>query len=185
MNVEAVILTGGASRRMGQDKASLLVDGVPLAERIVSSLLRAGVPVTVLGRSPIEGAAFLPDAEDFSGPLSALARFKPSAGTVFLTSCDVPLFDVELVGVLARQLNESEAVTPVIEGYRQPLSALYRASAFDRLPALIAQGKRSMMAWLDSLDVDEIDEAGIVRAGLDPRCLASANTPEELAWLLA
>src|SRR5580692_6938300 len=97
MNVEAVVLTGGRGRRMGDDKARIVIDGVPMGLRLVRSLLSLEIPVTVLGREPIEGAAFVPDADAYAGPLAALEIFVPSHQHVFIASCDLPRFDSRLV----------------------------------------------------------------------------------------
>ena len=44
------VLTGGRSSRMGQDKATLPVDGVPMAARVAGALRRAGAePVLAVG----------------------------------------------------------------------------------------------------------------------------------------
>jgi molybdopterin-guanine dinucleotide biosynthesis protein A len=180
--MEAVLLTGGASRRMGRDKATLLVEGTPQAERLLAALKSIGQPVTVLGRQALEGAAFLSDEEEFGGPLSALARFVPSEERVFVLSCDLPLFDPRTVEGLRSHLGDADAAVPILDGWRQPLCALYRARSFSRLPGLLAEGRRSLMAWLDRIDVVEVEPA---KLGVDPICLRSANTPEELESLLA
>ena len=183
MEIEAVVLTGGASRRMGEDKASLLIEGVPLAERIVSTLLAAGLPVTVLGRSPVQRAAFIEDAKDYAGPLSALAAFAPSAEFVQVLSCDLPLFDPGIVSLLRGEIGEMDAAVPVVGGYRQPLAAMYRASAFDIVSAILESGRQSMMAWLGALKSVEVLEDRLRADGIDPRSLTGVNTPQELASL--
>ena len=99
-SIEAVVLTGGESRRMGFDKASIAIDGVPQADRIVRQFLAAGLPVTVLGRQPINGAAFLPDEEMFGGPIAALTRFVPSAEFVFVSSCDLRVCHIKKMPAL-------------------------------------------------------------------------------------
>lgn len=184
MDLEAVLLTGGASRRMGQDKASLVVHGEPLADRMVRILTEANIPVTVLGRQPVEGASFLEDAEDYAGPLSALSRFQPQAPLVLVLSCDMPLFDMRIVDLLIDSLGSADAAVPVVGTYRQPLAALYHRSTFEQISSTMVLRGRSMMAWLKSMKVAEVDEQQIISSGLDLRCLMGVNTSEELATLL-
>ena len=93
MDIEAILLTGGASRRMGVDKAALTVGGMPLGEKIARELAKTCDRVTVLGKHPIPGLEFLADEGDYEGPLLALSRFKPTRQHVFVASCDLPLFD--------------------------------------------------------------------------------------------
>lgn len=185
--MHALLLTGGASRRMGRDKATLLVDGRPIGRRMVEIFTEAGIPVTVLGRQAIEGAEFFPDAEAFTGPLVAISSFAASrafAGPVFIASCDMPRFEARLTATLLASIGEFDAAVPCLAGCRQPLCALYQPSAFDILPVVVQEGKRSMMAWLERLRVRELDESTLAAAGIDSSALAGANTQEEFSRLL-
>jgi len=178
MTLEAVVLTGGRSRRMGQDKASLSIEGVPQARRIVNQLASHGLAVTILGREPIEGAAFLKDKEEFGGPIAALAAFTPTTDAVFVTSCDLPNFDVALIDLLSQKIGTAEACAPVTDGFRQPLCALYKREAFDKLASLEDQ---CAMSWLNALDTQLVSEDELRSAGIDPASTRGANTPEEFA----
>jgi molybdopterin-guanine dinucleotide biosynthesis protein A len=191
MRVEAVLLTGGKSSRMGEDKSLLIIEGVPQAERIASQLKGIDVAVTVLGKSPLEGCAFLEDEDLHAGPTAALAKFQPSASHVFVASCDLPRFDARLVRLLAETIGDREAAVPDVNGFRQPLCALYRAEAFDRLRDLMRpqsssqEGvKQCAMGWLDALETVVVPEEDIRTAGIDPNSAQGANTKEELKALL-
>lgn len=181
VSIEAVLLTGGASRRMGTDKSLLEVAGKPLAERIAKELSAKNLAVTVLGREPIEGFGFLPDSVDYAGPLEALSRFGPSAELIAVLACDLPRLDGSVIMKFADELDEEvDAIVPVVNGKRQPLCSIYRHRAWGRMPA---EGKRSMMAWLDQLQVRELDEDRLLAIGIDPQTLRGFNTPEEFREL--
>lgn len=181
MRVEAVLLTGGKSSRMGEDKSLLIIDGRPQGERIAWELLRHDVPVTVLGQLPIYGCSFLKDEEEYAGPLGALSRFAPQADAVFVASCDLPLFDARIVSLLGDRIGDHQAAVPEVNGYRQPLCALFRASSFEKLSDLDGQ---CAMGWLDALDTVVVPEEDIRTAGIDPNSAQGANTKEELKALL-
>ena len=168
---------------MGTDKASLVVDGVPLADQIASHLLAAGYPVTVCGPEQIEGCAFVPDATVHAGPLAALANFKPRALFVFVTACDLPRFDAGLVALLRSRIGSCDVAVPSIAGRLQPLAALYSANAFTIAAHLLNRGKRSMMAWLDALNVQSVEESVLLANRIALEAVASANTPEDFARL--
>lgn len=171
MILEGVLLTGGAGRRMGADKASLLVDGVPLGERLAALLAEVCERVTVLGRSPIAGYGFLADAEEFAGPLAALARFEPVADRVMVVSCDLPRLTLEAIRALVA-VEAPGAVVPEVEGRLQPLCGVYRAEAFAVAAELVAGGEKRLMAWLDRLEVRRVEPAS-------PQLFANVNTVEE------
>ena len=185
MNIEAVILTGGASRRMGSSKARLLVHGKPMAERIAAGLHEHVSKVTVLGREPIDGCDFLADQEDYAGPLVALSRFVPRADIVFVVSCDLPRFDGKLVDVLVSLLDGAQAVVPELDGHRQPLCAIYDARAWDTLHEVIGEGQKGLMSWLDRIECHVVHSNKLARLGIDERSLEGANTPDEFAHLIA
>ena len=184
VEIEAVLLTGGASARMGTDKAELLLDGVPLAKRIAQALLDKKISVTVLGKKPIDGCAFVPDQQEYAGPLSALAGFTPANDIVFVASCDLVRFDVQVVDLLLSKLGENEIAVPEVKDRKQPLCALYRREAFNKIAPLLAQGRRSVMAWLDILEQVVITERDFRAAGIDVRSALGANTLEEFDALM-
>ena len=175
MNVEAIVLTGGASRRMGTDKSKMDVDGFPLAKLVVDKILAAGIAVTVLGREPVE----------FAGPLAAIGSFVPSEELVFAGSCDLVLFNARLIETLRSTIGEADAAVPSVGGRLQPLCALYRASAFAIARDLLRDGAKSMMAWLDRLEFKTVTETQIQEAGIETRSVMGVNTIDEWNAALA
>ncbi|MBS1705165.1 MAG: NTP transferase domain-containing protein [Armatimonadetes bacterium] len=178
---EAVLLTGGASRRMGTDKASLDAGNGPLGPVLARGLSEANWPVTVLGRDPISGFDFLQDEGDFQGPIVALKKFQPARDLVFVLSCDVPLFDPKTPDKFLSILGEGEAVIPSISGKLQPLCALYRSSAWSHLRN---SGLSRVMEWIDCLQARIATETTLVERGIDPRSVMGVNTREDLRILL-
>jgi molybdopterin-guanine dinucleotide biosynthesis protein A len=170
--MQAILLTGGESRRMGTDKASLMVGGVPLAVKIARALAEAGAEVTVLGREPIDGYRFQPDETPHSGPLVALASFRPAEEFVFVSSCDLPLFTSSVVSTLRGEIRDYDAAVPLLEERLQPLCALYRASSLLVASQMVAAGETRIMRWLDRLNIRTVPELVGAR---------NVNTPDELA----
>lgn len=125
------------------------------------------------------------DQEEFAGPLIALSRFVPTAGAVFVASCDLPRFDGCLVPFLNSRREGWQAVVPQADGHLQPLCAVYSADAWVTLTHAVEEGKRSLMAWLELLRYRTIDPEEIANAGIDPLAIRGANSPEEWARLRA
>jgi molybdenum cofactor guanylyltransferase len=179
-NRSALLLTGGSSRRMGTDKASLIVGNEPLAQRLARQLLDNGWKPTVLGRSGLEGYAFLPDREPNAGPLAALRGFSPTSDLIFVLSCDVPLFDPILCEVLANLIGAKDAAIPMIQGKIQPLCALYRKEAWQKL---VEVPSNRIFDWVETLDSLIVSEGEFHKLGADPVWCAGANTPQEFRSL--
>ena len=184
-NIEAVVLTGGASIRMGQNKAELLIDGIPMAQRIVQELADIQLPITVLGRNPIEGAQFQMDLDHYGGPLAALAGFTPKKDLVFVTSCDLPLFDARVVHFLYSRMFKADGVVPIINGRHQPLCALYQASSLAIARGIFALGERRIMKWLDRLELLEVNEADFINASIPTVSVMGVNTREEFERIVS
>lgn len=183
-SVEAVILAGGSSRRMGRDKALIDVNGQPQAVRIASELSLVCSNVTVLGGLPVSDLPHMPDGQPFSGPLTALAGFVPIRDFVMVVSCDLPRFDGRVVSLLLERIGSQQAAIPSLAGRLQPLCGLYDSSSWDVARAVVSGGSTRMMDWIDRLSVREVADDAILLVGLDPRCVANANTREELDSLL-
>jgi molybdopterin-guanine dinucleotide biosynthesis protein A len=158
---------------MGRDKAKLLVEGEPLAARIARLIRERDIPVTALGREPIEGCAFHPDEEEFAGPLAALSGFKPNRARVFVASCDLTGFNPAVIDLLDARLTSYDAAIPLSNRKLQPLCALYRASAFDQLSQLAATGEKRIMRWIDSLRIVEVED-------VEESWVRNVNTPDDL-----
>jgi len=164
---------------MGRDKATIEIGGVPQGVRMVKLLMSCGIPVTVLGRSPIDGADFLADRSEFMGPVSALCQVEPKCELFFLLACDILLFDPLIIRVLEGAIGSRMATVPEFGGRLQPFCALYRSASLTAIA-----GCHSMMDWVGKLELSIVTEADILQAGLDPRCVLGANTLEELESLI-
>lgn len=143
MDIEAYILIGGRSSRLGRDKAFVRVGGTSLAQRAIETVRRskvAGKLTCVAGNDTqlaIEAitldAPFIFDLVPGRGPLGGLHAALSNAVNewIFLLACDMPLVTPELVTLLAGRVSDDEAaVVPVQgDGRLQPLCAFYRKAA--------------------------------------------------------
>lgn len=162
--IEGVLLTGGASTRMGRDKASIVISGVSLGQRTALRLEEVCEKITVLGPEPIYDHPNQPDLEALAGPLAALADFTPTHELVFVLACDMPDVTPAALRQLADAIGDADAAVPIAGGRLHPTCALYRASAFGLARTTISEGKRNLMAWLDRLQIVEVPfEEAIVR----------------------
>ncbi|MHB1536084.1 MAG: molybdenum cofactor guanylyltransferase [Acidimicrobiales bacterium] len=186
MTVAALLLTGGASRRMGCDKGTLALGDETVAERcgrlldVVASLALEVGPG--LSRLPA-----VPDDTPGAGPLAAVAtggqalRAAGHRGSVLVVATDLPRLTVEMLQWLAGY-PASGAVIPVVAGRRQPLCARYRLGDLDLASRLVVGGCQRVAAWTDQLEVTEVGPTDWADAG-DPDVLADADTPEEWSRL--
>ncbi|MFJ2739614.1 DUF6457 domain-containing protein [Streptomyces sp. NPDC087440] len=143
---DAVVLSGGAGRRLGGvDKAAVRVGGRTLLARVLTACEGARTTVVVGGRHttarPVTWAREDPPG---GGPLAALAAGvrETGAALILVLSVDLPFVDRVTVDTLVRSLaadpHADAALLVDATGRDQPLVALYRAEPLHRELALLA-----------------------------------------------
>ena len=131
-DVEGFILVGGASRRMGTDKAQLTLGGSTVLERVAHELAAVASSVTLVGARKDYGVS-LPNVADFHEAYGALggihtAMTVAKADWILVVACDLPFVTSRLFECLVSNLTASrDAVVPIqADGRPQPVCALYR-----------------------------------------------------------
>lgn len=170
--IEGILLTGGASRRMGRDKASIDLGGETMAERAARVLLEVCDRVTVLGPQAVLGLSCIPDRETHGGPLAAMADFEPEGRLVLVLACDMPKMDAAVFRTLIDQIDDADCAVAVANGRIHPTVGVYKPSAFRRAREARTEAKRSLMAWLERLRV--------VKVELAPAYLLNVNADSDL-----
>lgn len=174
--VAGVVLAGGASRRMGRDKALIAVDGIPMVVRVASVLRDAGCdPVAVVGGDTDAlgalGLTVVPDEHPGAGPLGGIiTALRWASGPVIVTACDLPHLDpVTVRAVIAAPPAEvAVATTDRVE----PLLARWDHSALTALTAAHDAGERAVHVALAHLRW--------VGVHVQPEALRNVNTPGDL-----
>jgi molybdopterin-guanine dinucleotide biosynthesis protein A len=143
--VAGVLLTGGASRRMGTDKARLVVNGETLAARGARVLSEVCDPVIEVGPS-VSGLPAIREDPPGAGPLVALLAGVGALGnprTVVLLACDLPLVDARLLRLLV-EWPGTGTVIPIVDGRFQYACARYGPAALDEALAALRSGVSSL-----------------------------------------
>lgn len=160
-----MVLTGGGSRRLGTDKATAVVAGRRMVDRVIAQLPE--VPVVVVGPDPgIPGVVVTREDPPGGGPAAGIAAALEHVCTpwVAVIAADMP-FAVPMVMALPRK---ADAVIPVAQGVPQPLCAWYRVDALRGLGPGV-----SMRAVLKTLDAQFVE--------VDERTVFDIDGPDDLA----
>lgn len=160
-----VVLTGGASRRMGSDKALLPIAGTAMAVRVAKALAEGGCrPVWCQGGDATALAALglSVHADDLpgAGPLGAIGTAlsavagDAAARDVVVAACDLPDLDAATVAALvaAAQGQPEASVVVAADASGPHLLGLWRAATAERVAGLLADGVRSYRQALERLD---------------------------------
>jgi molybdopterin-guanine dinucleotide biosynthesis protein A len=178
-----VVLCGGASRRMGRDKALLEVDGEPMALRVAAALRAAGATeVFAVGGDAAAltdlGLDVRPDEWPGAGPLAgtitALAAAREEL--VLVAACDLLRPTPSALGDTVRALVDHRGAVgavPVLDGHRQWGQAAWHVRVAPALLRAFETGERSLRRSAEDLLVVEL-------AGFEPAALADADVPADL-----
>jgi len=136
MNISAVLLAGGESRRMGRDKATLLFHGKPLWQ-IQLELLRRLEPdeIFVSARTDPEwrpaDVQFVADDPPLRGPLGGIAASlaQMHTGHLLALAIDMPFMSEQYLKFLCDQIEPRAGVVPMIESRAEALAAIYPREA--------------------------------------------------------
>ena len=151
LEASAVVLAGGASRRMGRDKRLLPwgvdTDGQPrtLLQAVIDTLAAvAGDVIVVANDQPdVAGARVVPDAIPGSGSLGGILSGVEAAryDRVFVAAADMPFLHAGLVRDLLDRLEGHDAVVPVIGSRPEPLHAVYSRAVAPAARSQIERGQ--------------------------------------------
>jgi molybdopterin-guanine dinucleotide biosynthesis protein A len=164
-HLDAIVLAGGDSRRMGADKATLAFGDSTLVETAVGILqpVFRKVIVVTRDRSSLSGldVEILEDDSQLQGPLVGVARGlnHSDAPWCFVAACDMPFLQVEVIKGMAGHLTECDAVIPEFQGRLQTLHAFYRSSCLPVAQELLAQGNSSVRALASNVRVTQLSES--------------------------
>ncbi|MFZ4858006.1 MAG: formate dehydrogenase accessory sulfurtransferase FdhD [Desulfuromonadaceae bacterium] len=185
--ITGVILAGGASRRMGSNKALLEVDGRAIISRTYRTLASLFHEVIIVTNSP-DDYDFLPcrkvpDIYANFGSIAGLhsALTHSSTAHTFVTACDMPFLDQSIIRYLCHLQQEEgfEATIPSSEGGQEPLHGVYSAVCKDIFERAIQSGERKVVDILKKIKIRDVTYDEVRSIGGRSASFLNVNTPEE------
>ncbi len=184
--ISVIVLAGGASRRMGANKALLPVsDQETLVSRVVANLAVLSDDIVLVSNTP-ELYADLPvrhTADQFvgAGPLAGLHAGLQAVQRrwAFIAACDMPLIDHRLVRYMVLLTEGYDAVAPRIDQAIEPLHALYSQDCLPAIEARLKDGQRRMISFYPDVRVRYMESREVAIFDREGRSFANANTPED------
>jgi molybdopterin-guanine dinucleotide biosynthesis protein A len=163
----AIIMAGGDSSRIGEDKSMLRIGGEPMIKHICAQLRPYFDQILVScndgSKYGFLGVEIVPDKVRGLGPLMGIATaLGTSAHEVnFVVACDIPQIDMALVRMMLREVRRYEAVVPSAGASRnEPLFAVYKRSVRGAMEAALSAGRNRIMEALRGCRVKYVDVAG-------------------------
>lgn len=183
--VSGVILAGGASVRMGQDKAVMRWEGQRLVDRAVACLRRVADDVVVASgqrRLPDLDVPQIGDQPAGVGPLGGIAAGLGQArhDLVCVLAVDLPFADADLFGALIHRWQGEAALVPTGTGRPQPVHAVWAAATAPALGVLVAAGVRGVWRAAVALDAVVLDDRATRDLVGHDRWAINVNRPSDV-----
>lgn len=188
-HVEGAVLAGGASSRMGRDKARVEWRGEPLAARVARALAECVERVRIVLRPDAEAPLALERIDDgraerapIVGIEAALAACQASA--VLVAACDLPEIEPRLLLALLALCpveDGPDAIVPCGPKGPEPLLAIYRPRILPALRERIQRGDLSLQRLVASQGALLVPERELRAFDPELASFRNVNRPEDLA----
>jgi molybdopterin-guanine dinucleotide biosynthesis protein A len=181
--VEAYVLAGGKSSRMGQEKGLAIVNQKPMIEHILASLADLTLPTRIITANQSYARFGLPLVADpipNMGPLGGLytALQHTQAQWVLMLSCDMPLLTTEILKPLIVAQEKDNLLYYKVAGQIFPFPACYHSSLKTKVLKLIQEKKLKITSFLE-----ETNPKPISLTEEKTMYFTNANHPDDIAQL--
>ncbi len=198
--LSGLVLAGGQSRRLGQDKTLLRLwgeQGPTLLEATVARLGAVCDEVLVVGLVPSARpglpARLVPDRFPGTGALGAIYTGLQEAKYPFAlaVACDMPFLDEELLRHMAGLPRDYDVLIPRVpsnqeagEYHLEPLHAIYGRSCMEPILRSLEKGQRKIIDFFPEVRVCYLEQEEL--ASFEPleRVFQNINTPEDLTRVM-
>lgn len=187
-DVTGVLLAGGKSRRMGEDKRFLCIGERTLLERSYAALRKIfdQVYVVVAQDSPDLKLSvpvvrdLIPDCGSLGGLYTGLRQ--ATTPHIFLAACDMPFMNGDVVRYMARFKDEIDIVIAQWKTRLQPTHAIYGKRCLGVMERMIEARQIKIQSLVEepTLRVQVLTESELRQIDPDGRSLVNVNTPLDL-----
>ncbi len=186
-NLVALILAGGKSSRMGEDKALIPWQNIPMLKRVYEVANKCTEKVYILTPWPEKYQQILPTECEWltelktEGPLVAFAQglTQINSDWILLLGCDLPLLNSDIIQTWVTKLNQLSpeilALVPQKSQGWEPLCGFYRQQIKIELEKTIDRGENSFQELLAQIPVQPLSIDSEIA-----KMLFNCNTPSDL-----
>lgn len=192
IRASGIVVAGGQSRRLGQDKRRLrLPSGQTLLEAVVGCLTGLVDDLVVVVATDPEAFPDLParviaDLRPGSGPLNAIYT---GLGAIrheqaIVVACDLPFLSQPLLRAMLEQPPDYDLLVPRrADGRLEMLHAIYRQTCCLPLRRRLDAGQRRLADLVTDVRTRFLEESELAAYDPDLRSFTNVNTPADLQAL--
>jgi len=188
-DITGIILSGGKSLRMGQNKAFIQIGGKPIIHRIHSLFQKLFKEVIIVTNqkelfSNLNAKIYedlIPNRGAIIGLYTGL-HFS-SYFYSFCVACDMPFLNEKLIHYLISQIDGEDVILPKTNDGFQPLHAIYSKNCQKAIKKILNEGKNKILDFYPYVKVKIIEESKFKNLDPELKSFININTPEELKIL--
>ncbi len=200
-DVTGIILAGGKSTRMGEDKSFLKLDGMTIIEHILNRMKSVFQNVFIVSNSPEDyrelGVPIYRDIYEFKGPLAGIHSGLKYSKTRenFIISVDMPLMTKDMIEYLVDYETDKPVTVCHADGFVQQLAGRYSSSVFSVAEQILeryseesgsvnqVKRKCAVLTLLDITGAEIIDSGEV--SFYKPGMFFNMNRPEDYNYILS
>lgn len=162
MNKTGIILAGGKSSRMNQDKGLMLLDGKPMIQYIIDVLATIVDEIIIISNNPEYEQFGFPVYSDLikdKGPLAGIytGLFYSQSETNIVLSCDVPFVNEELILFLISEHQKHQITIPKKEERTHQLIGIFSKSCEANFAIYIEKDELKLIDAFKNLNLNIVD----------------------------
>jgi len=145
-NITGIVLAGGQSSRMGQEKASLLWKGKRLVDYAVETLSPLCKELFISSNNPdliVNNLEILPDGYRGIGPIAGIEAglSRASNEICIVVSCDTPLLPTKMFQYMLQEHQDFDISLAAHEGINEPMIGIYSKRVYPVIREAIGNGE--------------------------------------------
>lgn len=191
MNMTGVILAGGKSSRMGQNKSLLKIGNKTIIELIVESISPIFNEIIIVTNSKdeynmLKDVKIVPDAFIKNETNSLIGLYtgilEAKNDYAFVVPCDMPFINRKLIEYMMNNTDNNDIIVPYINGHYQSLHAIYNKSTLNYIKSLYDKECykiNKLFEDFSQLKVKQIHNNILEDLKVDEDCFLNLNTPED------
>ena len=182
MSINAYILAGGKSSRMGEEKGLVVYNGKPLIQYVMDAVLPITEKIVVVSSHKSYeqfGYPLLADQIGGLGPAGAIDTLLHHSDTAsnLVLACDMPYIDTVSLNSLI-DLHKGDITVPLYHHYPEALLGIYNTSCKLKWHDLIAQGVLKLSELLSHFAVTFADGEKLTQQ--NPNLFRNLNAKDDL-----
>jgi len=181
-----IILAGGKSRRIGEDKAFLEIDNKPLIELVVERLKAVFNKIIIVTNDPVKfqflGIKVVKDVVFNKGPLGGIYTGLLISETKynFICACDMPFLSSHLLKFMSSEVEGNDVVVPIVGNFAEPLHSIYSKNCLMPIKRHLENGELRVRDFFPEVKCKYIPENLIRKYDPHLQSFFNLNTPKML-----